>query len=195
MKALRWLFGSLAAALLCGAAAGSAVAATIEFHGSRSTFGGGSVPNPARCGLPAPPNLFVQVPVGSGSSNLGTFAHDDSHCTNVATGDIFDGLFEWDFGNGDVLFGTFTGKLALPPVDGIAAFEEPFIVTGGTGRFWGATGGFLGIGFGIFTPNGVNTTMDFKGSLNVAEPATAATLALALLALAALRRRPLAFRV
>ena len=63
------------------------------------------------------------------------------------------GSFTLTAANGDTLFGTSTGLGTV--VDGIAYIHETHTVTGGTGRFAGATGTFaagrvLDLATGIF---------------------------------------------
>jgi hypothetical protein len=111
---------------------------------------------------------------------LGAFTHNDSHCINVATGNIFNGLFEWDFGSGNTIFGTFVGTATLPPVGGVAPFIETFTLTGGTGIFTGASEGFFATGGLTFNPDGTaNSHLDFSGTINtVPEPGTSTLLVL-----------------
>jgi len=89
----------------------------------------------------------------------------------LATGVISNGLFTLDFGSGNTLIGTVAGSITLPPVGGIAPFEKIFTVTGGTGLFAGATGGFTQIGTGNF--GNASSQATFSGTINtVPEPAT-----------------------
>jgi hypothetical protein len=46
---------------------------------------------------------------------LGSFTSTESHCQNNATGNIFDGLFTFDFGGGNTFFGTYVGTLVGTP--------------------------------------------------------------------------------
>jgi hypothetical protein len=132
--------------------------------------------------------MFLDLPPGPGISNLGAFSHKDSHCTNVATGNIFNGLFDWNFGGGDTIFGTFLGTIMLPPVNGVAPFVETFTLTGGTGRYLDSTGGFLATGSVMFQTN--SSHLDFRGLINtVPEPEVTALLTLGIFALAIGRRR------
>ncbi len=116
MRIPKIIFASLAVALLCIGSAAVAHADTITFTGSREFSGGtGNVPDPVRCG-PAPPNYLNVTPPGVGASNLGSFISTESRCQNNATGNIFDGLFKFDFGGGNTFFGTFVGTLmGIPP--------------------------------------------------------------------------------
>lgn len=179
MRAPRFVFGSIAVAALFACSVTAAHAVTIEFFGTRDSFNGAPpVPNPAVCGA----DLFLQIPSGPGDSNLGSFTHDDSHC--VASGNVFNGVFNWDFGLGDTLTGTFSGSFQPP------SFSETFIITGGTGRFMDAAGSFLGIGTVTFTPDGANTHMDFEGQVTVVpEPHTLGLLMVGLVGLIVVRRR------
>jgi hypothetical protein len=174
----RIVFPSFAAAVLFACSITAAHAVTIGFSGTRDSFNGSPpISNPAVCG----DALFIQIPTGPGDSNLGAFTHDDSHC--VAGSSVFDGVFNWDFGLGDVLTGTFSGTVQAP------SFTETFIITGGTGRFSGAAGSFLGTGMVTFTPDGANTHMDFEGRITIVpEPQTLGLLMLGLVGLAIARR-------
>ena len=50
------------------------------------------------------------------------------------------GVFTYDFQAGDQFFGTYTGSAAFDPTIGAVRAIENLLVTGGTGRFVGATG-------------------------------------------------------
>ncbi len=101
--------------ILCLGAASVARADPVTFTGSREFSGGrGNAPNPDRCGA-APPNFLSTPPPGVGASNLGSFTSTESHCQNNATGNIFDGLFTFDFGGGNTFFGTYVGTLVGTP--------------------------------------------------------------------------------
>lgn len=169
------IFASLSIALLCISSATIAQADTIAFIGSRDFSGGqGGVPNPVRCGA-APPNFLVTHPPGVGASNLGSFTSTESHCTNVATGNLFNGLFTFDFGGGNTFFGTYVGTVALPlpPPTGVAAVSFSYMLTGGTGLFTAASGSLIGIGTVTFTPNGATSHLDVTGTVNtIPEPMT-----------------------
>ena len=166
------VLASLTFAVLWLGAPSVAHADTITFVGSRDTVNGPrAAPDIGRCGA-APPNALV-ILSGTGTSNVGSFTATDSHCLNGAPGEVFNGLFAWDFGGGNTFFGTFLGTLAPLPTPGVA-FSETFTLTGGTGLFAGASGSFLGTGTITFNPNGTaNSHTDFTGTINtVPEPTT-----------------------
>ncbi len=158
--------------VLCLGAAASTQADTITFNGSRQILNNPpSAPNLARCG--APPNNLVSANPGTGASNLGAFTTAESFCANSATGDISNGLFSFDFANGNTLFGTISGTTALPPVGGVATNFFIFSITGGTGLFNGATGTLSGPGTLTFITGGFNLTNTFSGTITtVPEPTT-----------------------
>jgi hypothetical protein len=52
------------------------------------------------------------------------------------------GEFTFVAANGDRVFATFTGQSSPTSVAGIVSIHEVAIITGGTGRFEGATGNF-----------------------------------------------------
>jgi PEP-CTERM motif len=180
MRVPRVVFSSVAVIVLFVCSVAAAHAVTIEFFGTRDSFNGAPPgPNPTVCGT----DLFLQIPTGPGDSNLGAFTHNDSHC--VAAGNVFNGVFNWDFGLGDTLTGIFSGTFQPPN------FTEMFTITGGTGRFADAIGSFLGTGTVEFIQGaGANTHMDFEGVITtVPEPSTLGLLVLCLAGLALVRRR------
>jgi PEP-CTERM motif len=167
----------LAAIALCLAAAAGARADDITFVGSRDFSGGmPGAPNVEQCG-PAPPNVLSVHPPGTGTSNLGAFTSTERQCINVATGNIFNGQFTFDFGAGNSFFGTYVGMVALPlpPPTGTAAVSFTYSLTGGTGMFAGAIGTLLGTGTTSFAPppTGTSSHVDIQGTITtVPEPAT-----------------------
>jgi hypothetical protein len=84
------------------------------------------------------------------------------------------GLFEYMFGAGDTLLGTYTGDLTFNS-PGLFDNRQIFVVTGGTGRFDGATGSFLGVGTVDFRGATPSAQLEFSGVLDapaIPEPAT-----------------------
>ena len=89
----------------------------------------------------APP--FVQVDIdGLGkATHLGKFTVDIPHVVNRANGTAI-GSYEFTAANGDMLFADFTGQATPTATPGVLYIEETATITGGTGRFAHATGGF-----------------------------------------------------
>jgi len=168
----------LAAIALCLSAAAVARADVIAFTGSRAFSGGQpGVPNPERCG-PFPPSVFVTLPLGVGTSNLGPFTLAQNHCHNLSSNNLFNGLFTFDFGGGNSFFGTYVGRVVgvppppIPPGT-VVAVSFSYVLTGGTGLYAGATGSLMASGTTTFTPTGANSHIDISGTVNtVPEPTT-----------------------
>jgi hypothetical protein len=85
--------------------------------------------------------VFVQVLGGRGqASYLGRFKIEAEWRVNVQTFDAV-GTFTLTAANGDTLVGTATGKAAV--IGEFAYITETCFITGGTGRFVNAKGGFV----------------------------------------------------
>ncbi|CAN5732388.1 hypothetical protein BH18ACI4_BH18ACI4_09620 [soil metagenome] len=105
----------------------------------------------------SPPNLLSIHPPGVGASILGSFTSTESQCINVATGNVFNGLFAFDFGGGNSFSGTYVGTVVgLPPPPfppgTVVAVSFTFTLTGGTGLFVNASGSLLGAGTTTLNP-------------------------------------------
>ena len=82
------------------------------------------------------PSQWISTSTGTGRiSHLGRVTWTTEHCFQLATGTFGDADLVITAANGDKLFGTYDGYMT-----GATTFAETLIITGGTGRFSGATG-------------------------------------------------------
>jgi hypothetical protein len=75
------------------------------------------------------------------ATRLGRFTFQQPHSANVATSTLT-GSYHFTAANGDTLSATFSGQSSATPTPGVRAVVEKATITGGTGRFAGATGSF-----------------------------------------------------
>ena len=110
-----------------------AAAKQVPFHGSLE----GDV---TRSG--APPIISVNVTADGTASHLGRFALAIPHTVNVVTRTAT-GSYIFEAANGDTLTADFVGH-SMPTADDPTVLDivEEATITGGTGRFAGATGSF-----------------------------------------------------
>ena len=86
-----------------------------------------------------PPNVAIYVEAAGVATHLGQFELDIPHVVN--RGDLTArGYYEFTAANGDKVYAEFTGQGTLTDVPGVVYIEETATITGGTGRFAGATG-------------------------------------------------------
>ena len=88
-----------------------------------------------------PPFVAVDVEATGEATHLGNFTLDIPHVVNRATRTAV-GSYEFTAANGDTLTADFTGKATPTAIPGVLYIEETATITGGTGRFAGATGSF-----------------------------------------------------
>jgi hypothetical protein len=93
-------------------------------------------------GTPVPGTPFASVTVEAvgNATHLGRSTYTALITVNTATG-AGSGTFVLTAANGDTVYGTISGQAAFTPPN-VLSITETATVTGGTGRFAGATGGF-----------------------------------------------------
>ena len=89
----------------------------------------------------APPFVSVLVEAKGHANHLGHFTLAIPHVVNRATR-MATGSYEFTTANGDTLTADFTGTATPTATPGVLYIEETATITGGTGRFAGATGSF-----------------------------------------------------
>ena len=90
----------------------------------------------------APPFLQVDVEATGKATHLGKFTLDIPHVVDPATRTAV-GSYEFTAANGDKVYAEFTGIATPTATPGVLYIEETATITGGTGRFAGATGSFV----------------------------------------------------
>jgi hypothetical protein len=97
------------------------------------------------------------------ATQLGKVTIEYFDTVNVLTGS---GTGSWLFtaANGDTVTAVGFGQADLPPTDGVLSIEEHWTITGGTGRFAGATGSFT-VERVLFTATS-STTGSFRGTIS-----------------------------
>jgi hypothetical protein len=90
---------------------------------------------------PAPPLVLVDVDATGNATQLGRYTLDIPHVVDPTTRTAA-GSYQFTAANGDMVFAEFTGLATPTDIPGILYVEETATITGGTGRFAGATGSF-----------------------------------------------------
>ena len=163
-----------ACALGCGTAAGAGI---ISFTGTQMNVDAPTGPSAPRCGAEVTVNIGNRPNASaSGTSNFGSFLVSQSHCIAPPPPVSYDrGLFTYEFASGGTLSGTYFGDLTDSGTPGLFNNTQDFTVTGGTGKFAGATGSFIGTGFVDFrgpTPSANLTVSGTLAAPGVPEPST-----------------------
>jgi hypothetical protein len=89
----------------------------------------------------APPIFLVEIEGGGNAAHLGNFTVSVPHLVNRDTR-LAEGTYEFTAANGDTLTAEFVGQSFPTDVPGVLYIVEVATITGGTGRFAGATGSF-----------------------------------------------------
>jgi hypothetical protein len=84
----------------------------------------------------------VLVEATGTATHLGQFAMISEHLVNTVARTAA-GTFEFTAANGDKVYAQFTGQARPTATPGVLAIEETATITGGTGRFAGASGDFI----------------------------------------------------
>jgi hypothetical protein len=84
--------------------------------------------------------IIVDVTGSGHATHLGAFSTHYRECFDPATGAVTDGSFTLTAANGDTIFGTYGGQVSPTRDATVFAYDDPGVITGGTGRFAGASG-------------------------------------------------------
>ena len=112
---------------------------------------------------PAPPFDSVLVEAEGNATQLGRFTVAIPHLVNTSTRTAV-GTYVFTAANGDTLTADFTGHAAPSGTPGILAIVEVATITGGTGRFEGATGTFTSER--LFDTINLTTIGSFSGTIS-----------------------------
>jgi hypothetical protein len=108
--------------------------AQVPFRGSDS---GGFTLTPDGCGA----GVFAVVIDDAGqATHVGAYAYHSNECFNPTTSH-FSGTFTITAANGDTISGNYAG-VVVSVVGSLGFYEQDNVITGGTGRFAGASGAF-----------------------------------------------------
>jgi hypothetical protein len=133
-RAIRTQLSVVAVAALVLALAGPAAATdTVVFRGRLS---GTVTVTPLD-----PPVVSVLIEASGTATQLGSFSLAIPHVVNQAIR-VGEGSYIFTAANGDTLTAEFTGQATLI-APGVLTTHETAVITGGTGRFDGATGSFI----------------------------------------------------
>jgi hypothetical protein len=84
--------------------------------------------------------VVVDVTGSGHATQLGNFTTHYRECFVPATGAVTDGSFTLTAANGDTIFGTYRGQVSPTGDSTVFAYDDPGVITGGTGRFARASG-------------------------------------------------------
>jgi hypothetical protein len=111
-----------------------------------------------------PPVVTVNAQGAGQATYLGQFTDQLQNLTiNLATG-AFAGSFDYTAANGDTVAGSVAGQLVPTGTPGVFRFTANAVITGGTGLFQAASGGFSITGMADF--NTLTATVSFSGTIS-----------------------------
>jgi len=145
----------IALALVLSLAGPAAAGEEVPFRGSLE---GSATITPTN-----PPIVSVHVEATGNGTQLGRFTVEVPHVVNAATR-VGSGSYLFTAANADTLTAEFTGQATLTPTPGVLTIVETATITGGTGRFAGASGSF--ISRRVFNQVTGLTTGSFEGTIS-----------------------------
>lgn len=101
--------------------------------------------------------------------HLGRIKVQQSHCIDLTSPDplaFTDGVFTLTAANGDTVTGTYGGRLQPTVTPDLFYIDGTFVITGGTGRFAGASGGGAATGMTDL----LTSEIELAGRFSVAPP-------------------------
>ena len=113
-----------------------------------------------------PPFVLATVEATGEATQLGLFTYTELDTVDTSTR-FGTGTFVFTAANGDTVFGTGTGQATFTPPN-VLTIEGNEIITGGTGRFAGATGSFTVTRLKNTVTN--VTTASFTGTISAPSP-------------------------
>jgi hypothetical protein len=111
-----------------------------------------------------PPFVSVLVSATGNATQLGLFTLAIPHTVNRANMTAT-GSYQFVAANGDRLTASFSGKATPTPTPGVLSIVETATITGGTGRFAGATGSFTAAR--LFNTVTRKTAGSFSGTISL----------------------------
>ena len=114
-----------------------------------------------------PPYVSVLVNATGNATHLGRFTLAIPHMVNRANRSAT-GTYQFVAANGDTLTASFSGKATPTATRGVLSIVEAATITGGTGRFAGATGSFTCVR--LFNTVIGTTAGSFNGTISVPGP-------------------------
>jgi hypothetical protein len=114
---------------------------------------------------PVPPLVMVDIVATGNATHLGRLTLNVPHVVDPATR-MAVGSYQFTAANGDVLYADFTGQATPTETAGVLYIEETATITGGTGRFAGATGSFVAERFYDIVAG--TTIGSFEGTISTA---------------------------
>ena len=84
--------------------------------------------------------VIIDVTGTGHATDFGNYSVHYRECFLPATGTVMGGSFTLTAANGDTLYGTYTGQASPTGDPNVIAFDDPGLITGGSGRFAAATG-------------------------------------------------------
>ncbi len=110
------------------------------------------------------PGIDLVTLTGTGhGTQLGKFSFSAPHTVDTTTRTA-SGTYTFTAANGDTLTATFTGRATPTATPGVVSIVETATITGGTGRFAGATGSFTVSR--LYDRNADTTTGSFSGTIS-----------------------------